>query len=164
MPIKVKQGFTLIELLVVIGIIGILTTIVTVATNGARIKTRDTKRKAELSQIGRFFSASSCFIPNAGPGDYDLADLVSEIKSKNPQLATMFKLPVDPKSGTESKTNYHYKILNSDRCILYANLENKDEKITIPDLNFPDVGKGTGILRSTTEGVNGTNIYFQYSK
>jgi prepilin-type N-terminal cleavage/methylation domain-containing protein len=158
------QGFTLIELLVVIGIIGILATVVTVATSGARIKARDTKRKAELSQIGRWFSASTCFIPSTGPGDFDLADLFAEIKTKNPQIATMFKLPIDPKTGTENKTNYRYKVTSADRCILYANLENTEEIITLPNLYSPDVGKGSGVLKSSTNGVNGTNIYYQYSK
>lgn len=47
---KVK-GFTLIELLVVVAIIGLLSSVVLASLNGARMKARDTKRMADLSQI-----------------------------------------------------------------------------------------------------------------
>ena len=48
---KKHLGFTLIELLVVISIIGFLATAAMVAFNSARMKARDTKRKADLTQI-----------------------------------------------------------------------------------------------------------------
>ncbi|MFH1522242.1 MAG: type II secretion system protein [Patescibacteria group bacterium] len=46
-----KKGFTLIELLVVISIIGLLSSMAVYAINSARVKARDTKRKADLKQI-----------------------------------------------------------------------------------------------------------------
>jgi len=55
---KYRKGFSLIEALVVIAIIGIIATIISVSLFGARDKARDTKRKAEVSQIGRFLTLS----------------------------------------------------------------------------------------------------------
>lgn len=48
---KTTKGFTLIELLVVIAIIGILSSVVLASLNTARLKSRDTRRLADIKQI-----------------------------------------------------------------------------------------------------------------
>lgn len=49
--LKKGRGFSLIELLIVIAIIGVLSTIVTVSFNAAQKRSRDSKRKTDLSLI-----------------------------------------------------------------------------------------------------------------
>ncbi len=159
-------GFSLIELLVVIAIIGILASIIFVSLGPVTKKARDTKRKADLSQIGRFLSVSSCYMPNAGAGDYDILSLIDELKTKYPQYANYAsQIPKDPKSGTDSQAFYRYVISESGAdCALYANLEKDDEPITLPNLTAPTAGGGIGVLKSQSTGWNGTNKYFQTNR
>lgn len=155
----------MLEILIVIGIIGVLATIVAVATGPARERSRDAKRKFELAQIGRFMAGSRCYVPDAGPGEYDLADLFDEITTKNPQAKALVpKVPRDPNGGSDAETLYKY-VLSADeqKCILYANLENENEAVTIENLTDPTPGGGTGVLRGSSTGYNGTDIYFQSS-
>lgn len=162
---KKSSGFTLIELLVVIAVIGLLVTISVVSLGTVTKKSRDTKRKADLSQIGRFLSSSSCFLPNAGMGEYDIADLFDELIIKYPQYSGFIShVPRDPKIGTESESYYHYLVSEEGKkCAIYANLENADEPVTIGSLSSPTPGGGTGVLQGSNVGWNNTNKYFQVS-
>lgn len=164
--LKKTLGFTLIELLVVIAIIAILGSILFVSLGGATKKARDVKRKADLSQIGRWLSASSCYLPSAGAGDYDILSLVEELKIKYPQLASYAsQIPKDPKSGTASEAFYRYAVTAAGaNCALYANLEQDTEPVTLPNLTAPTPGGGTGVLQALASGWNGTNKYFQVGR
>ncbi|MCX6792814.1 MAG: prepilin-type N-terminal cleavage/methylation domain-containing protein [Candidatus Falkowbacteria bacterium] len=155
-----KKGFTLVEVLVVIGIIAIITTIISIPLFSVRDKARDAKRKNDLTQIGKFFSIN-CFLPDAGEGTYDLTTVIAEVKSKNPQYTSYLPDIKDPKSGTDTQSNYLYIYSADKKCALYANLENKDEKTTL-NISSPTPGGGTGVF-SGSPGINGTNIYFQVS-
>jgi len=162
---KKISGFTLVELLIVIAIIGLLATIVMVGLGSATKKARDTKRKSDLAQIGQFFSAGTCFMPSEGPGMYDLISLVDELKAVYPQYANyMSSVPRDPKSGNGSESFYRYVVSeDGQKCALYANLENADEPVTLPNLSEPTAGGGKGVLATTSDGWNGSNRYFQVS-
>lgn len=158
-----KKGFTLIELLVVIAIIGILAAVAMVALSGSRGSARDATRKAEIAQIGRFITAG-CYVPTAGAGEYDLRVVADELLEKYPQYRTFLSsVPKDPRVGNDEVTGYGYIVTTTGKCVLYANLENGGETVTLPTLSTPTPGGGNGVLESTTLGANGTGRYFQVS-
>ncbi|OGD30759.1 hypothetical protein A2833_00800 [Candidatus Azambacteria bacterium RIFCSPHIGHO2_01_FULL_44_55] len=161
---KGEKGFTLIETLIVIAIIGVIASLIIPSLNSARKKARDTKRKAEISQIGRFFSAS-CYLPDGGAGEYDLIGILDELRIKYPQYANMLsQTPKDPKVGTDSESFYKYLVTaNGEKCALYANLENEAERVTLSGLSSPLAGGGTGVLEALSDGWNGSPKYFQVS-
>ena len=159
---KTTRGFSLLELLVVIAIIGILSSIALIATTQARLKARDSERKMEIAQFGRILTGN-CYLPDAGPGDYDIADIVPEIAAKNEQYAEYLAIvPQDP-NGTATSTRYRYTVTADGHCVIYANLERSEETVTLTNLTAPTVDSGTGVLESATLGANGTTKYFQVS-
>lgn len=162
MSTRTKNGFTLIELLVTVAIIGVLASILFVALGGGREKARDAKRKLEIAQFGRFLSLG-CYMPDGGGGEYDVAIIASELKIKYPQQAQFVaNVPRDPKIGSESETFYKY-IVSSDgkHCVLYTNLENENEQVTLTSISMATPGGGTGVFQAGSLGWNDTDKYFQ---
>jgi prepilin-type N-terminal cleavage/methylation domain-containing protein len=157
-----RKGFSLIELLVVIGIIGLLATIVAVSLFSARKYASDTVRKAELNQMGRFLLSSACYVPDGGAGDYDLKVLYDQAVAANPQVKQfMASVPRDPKTGNADQSGFRYLYTESGHCALYANLENPATAIDLPALTEPTAGGGTGVLKASAPGPNGTDRYYQ---
>jgi prepilin-type N-terminal cleavage/methylation domain-containing protein len=159
-----KFGFTLVELLVVIAIIALLASFSVVSLTSAIKKGRDAKRKNDINQIGKFLGLS-CYLPNAGAGQYDLADLFEEIKTKNPQITSFIKtVPKDPLIGKDDQSFYMYEVTaDGKKCVLSANLENTNEPISLPAINTPTPGGGPGVFQASETGPNKSNKYFQYS-
>ena len=107
-----KRGFTLIELLVVITIIGILATFIVASFTSAQKKSRDTRRKADLSalqkamELARSDSSFGSYYPVCVPAAWFCQ--LSDGTSTSPNLVTngyIKSIPTDPKS---SSTAYIY--------------------------------------------------------
>lgn len=160
-----QDGFTLIELLISMGIIAVLATAVFVAIGPSRQNARDTARETQINTIGRFLASSSCYAPDGGAGDYDLKVIYDEIVSKNEEIKRFLtSVPKDPRIGSDDVSGFRYAYAADGHCALYANLENADAVLTLPDLDAPTPGGGTGILKAASPGPNGTGKYYQISK
>ncbi|MEY4744493.1 MAG: hypothetical protein RL272_438 [Candidatus Parcubacteria bacterium] len=160
-----RRGFTLIEILAAVAVIGVLATLTVAASGNALRQARDVKRKSAVNQLGRFLASGTCYVPDAGAGDYDIGAFIGELKAKFPQYAQfMGALPKDPRGGTDTVTKYRYVVTaDASACALYANLENKDEPVTLTAIDAPTPGGGNGVLDAAAPGPNGSTKYFQTS-
>ena len=120
-----SKGFTIIELLVVISIIGLLSTISVVALNGARKKSRDAKRIADIDNtqtaLELYFNDYGAY-PKAtsevtlGAGSYGrLCDNVGGFVSATTACTTTTYMGLVPKNPTPALTGFaDYLYLSAD--------------------------------------------------
>lgn len=157
-----SKGFTLIELMVVISLISFIAGVFMVAVGEAKTSARDARRKTEISQMLNIF-ISNCYMPIGGPGEYDLAEVIDELKERYPQAVEQLgTTPLDPKTGTSEESRYMYMISGDGRnCIIYANLEREGEAVTLEGITAPEPGRGTGVFQAPAEGWNGSTKYYQ---
>ena len=111
-PERSRRGFTLIELLIVIAIIAILAVVVIINLEKARVKSRDSERKTDLTGIAsslemykadhkQYINSGNAFVP-VGSDDScsevpsDLLCVLIDDAEGNSYIST---LPQDPKDG-----------------------------------------------------------------
>jgi len=106
-----KRGFTLIELLVVIAIIGVLATIVMVSLSGAKSKSRDAKRQADIKSIQL---ALSLYYNDNGMYPKNIYSTSGSAPSNGLAPTYLPVVPRDPQSTTactDSSGQYCYKYM-----------------------------------------------------
>src|SRR3989344_9526168 len=94
-------GFTLLEMLVVIGIIAVLVSMGFVSYSTAQKKTRDAKRKLELSAIKnameQYYSLCNGSYPSTGDGKVPFS-ILAESPACSANENIMQSVPSDPKT------------------------------------------------------------------
>ena len=94
--IKNKKGFTLIEMLIVITIIAVLASLILVGMGGARAKTRDSRRIADLHNVMNalelYYSLNYAY-----PSTMSWGDLSNELISSG----AASRIPQDPLNSSD---------------------------------------------------------------
>jgi len=119
-----KNGFTLIELLVVIAIIGLISTLAIYSINLARLKARDAKRLADMTQIQKaldlYYDKNGTYPEEVSAGNgweysyEDNGDFIGALITGG----FMGKVPVDPINNTTAQyyAYYHYSADELNYC------------------------------------------------
>lgn len=109
-----KRGFTLVELIVVIGIISLLTAVVTASLSGARAKSRDARRMADIGQLElalEVWRQVNGRYPEESSGGDDANGIVGEgagLDTILDSVSTLKEIPHDPLGPGHSEYQYYY--------------------------------------------------------
>ena len=119
---RISKGFTLIEMLIVITIIALLASLILVGMGGARAKTRDARRIADLHNVMNaleLYYSKSYSYPDANNWDGLVEDLITGDIG-------VTRVPKDPLSdGT-----YEYGVSDDNQdYVLKATLETEDHAL-----------------------------------
>jgi prepilin-type N-terminal cleavage/methylation domain-containing protein len=120
MKSKTQKGFTLIELLVVIAVVGVLASLVLVSLNSARVKSRDAKRKTDLTALQKaielYYTTNNSYPTTGGVwfgatggcgGNHGYTGATGYIPNLAPNYVGV--LPRDPKPSTGQCSGYVYR-------------------------------------------------------
>ena len=146
-----RQAFTLIELLVVISIIGLMSTIAVVSLNSSRVKTRDTKRVADLKQVRTalelYFSDNGGY-PTCGQACTTYCDCTTvgwggsftamEIKPNY-----MAGIPTDPLSGGQTYGYFYARGYKPRSNCTFVNTNLPTDYIIATNLENPTAAVGS---------------------
>jgi prepilin-type N-terminal cleavage/methylation domain-containing protein len=140
-------GFTLVELILTMAIIAILSVIGIGSYTAATVKSRDTQRKGDLSQIvkaiemfnndlGKYPSAIDGVMYCPGPDGTEAPCGNSIFSYSGAQLATyMQSAPSDPTLATSGRKYVYIPDENLRSFALYAALENTEDRDVVIDAN-----------------------------
>lgn len=151
-----KKGFTLIELLISITVISILIGMGALSWNSGQVKSRDSRRKADLKTIAQsldsYFLQNGEYPPKGAVGTvcgqiYNVSYLGTTISSLLVP-ALLPKLPQDP-TWPSSTSDYFYLRTGPASYKIYATLENPNDQDYNSSYAVSD-GAGCGSL---------TNLY-----
>jgi len=136
---KFRKGFTLIEMLIVITIIALLASIILVGMSGARAKTRDARRVADLHNVMNalelYYAKNSNY-----PDETSWGGLTTALTTGNIGVS---RIPQDPLSSSPNSNIYYYGAsFDTQDYVLGAKLETDDAAL---DEDIDNIGDTYGV-------------------
>ena len=167
--INKKLGFTLVELLIVISIMGILTVIGMASFKTIQLKSRDARRKNDLSTISKalnmYYNDLGIF-PHGSPDIKTMIKTVGVGFSANINGTVTTYIVEMPRETTQGVKDYYYTTSTTGKSFkLFVNLENKEDGSCLKDgsgnvlLTYNDYSVETGCIY----GVSSSNIKIEDS-